>query len=708
MRATYSSGPPTSNLVISKTRVAPLKSRTIPQLELCEAHLLAKLLTSTSQTLDIPLENIYAYTDSTIVLAWLDGSPQRYKIYVANRIVNTINLIPPNAWRHVPTLQNPADCASRGITAQELIHHQLWWHGPLWLQQEPLNFPTQPAASKIKQLQETEAKPQPQQCNLTSTPPADELLETKSNSLLSLIKITCWIKRFTAKSQQKTVPKDLTLSRAEGAAAEEFLLKRSQARTFTAELQQLKARPPKNLSTKSRLLALHPYMDKKNLLRVGGRLNNSSLPEEQKHPLILSSTDIFSKLLLQHYHHQLSHCGPSVLMAHSGNLYHIIGVRRLARSVCSSCIVCRKAAAKAGPQLMGQLPPSRLDPDLAFFHTGIDFAGPYITREGPVRKPTYLKSYLAVFVCFCTKAVHLEVVKDLTTDSFVASLIKFVSRRSLPLNIHTDNGSNLVGAKNELYDLYKFLQDKKNQNLIQSYLFSQKVTWHTIPERAPHFGGLWEAAVKAAKHHLERVVGSQRLTYDELETVVCQAEACMNSRPLGSITSHSPDGLTPLTPGHFLTGRAMRAYPVPKVDFKPTPLQRWVHCQRMGQQFWKRWSQEYLQQLQKAVKWHKKQKNYQVGDIVMLTDGNVYQCQWTMAKVVAVYPGKDGVVRAVDVQVELAIKPTECNSKAEYHTKLTTRTAIYRRPVHKLAMLLAADEVPEKAETSPEDQEEDP
>ena len=304
-----------------------------------------------------------------------------------------------------------------------------------------------------------------------------------------------------------------------------------------------------------------------------------------------------------------------------------------------------------------------------------------------------------------TKAVHLEVVKDLTTDSFVASLIRFVSRRSLPLNIHT---SNLVGAKNELYDLYKFLQDKKNQNLIQSYLFSQKVTWHTIPERAPHFGGLWEAAVKAAKHHLKRVVSSQRLTYDELETVVCQAEACMNSRPLGSITSHSPDGLTPLTPGHFLTGRAMRAYPVPKVDFKPTPLQRWVHCQRMGQQFWKRWSQEYLQQLQKAVKWHKKQKNYQVGDIVMLTDGKVYQCQWTMAKVVAVYPGKDGVVRAVDVQVELAIKPTKCNSKAEYLTKLTTRTAIYRRPVHKLAMLLAADEVPEKAETLPEEPEEDP
>ena len=150
IRATYHSGPPTSNLVISKTRVAPLKSRTIPQLELCGAHLLARLLTSTSKTLDIPLENIHAYTDSTIVLAWLDGSPQRYRIYVANRIVNTINLIPPNTCMHVPTLQNPADCASRGIPASELVHHPLWWHGPLWLQQEPIQFPTQPAASKLR------------------------------------------------------------------------------------------------------------------------------------------------------------------------------------------------------------------------------------------------------------------------------------------------------------------------------------------------------------------------------------------------------------------------------------------------------------------------------------------------------------------------------------------------------------------------------
>ena len=162
--------------------------------------------------------------------------------------------------------------------------------------------------------------------------------------------------------------------------------------------------------------------------------------------------------------------------------------------------------------------------------------------------------------------------------------------------------------------------------------------------------------------------------------------------------SHPIDSLCPLTPGHFLIGRALRAYPVQKISFNPTPLQRWVHCQKMAQQFWKRWSHEYLHQLHKAVKWHRKNKDFQVGDLVMLTDGKVFQCQRTMAKVVAVYSGKDGVVRAVDVQIERAVLPRNCNSNLELAQQVTTQTVTYRRPVHKLAMLLAADEVPESCQ----------
>ena len=347
---------------------------------------------------------------------------------------------------------------------------------------------------------------------------------------------------------------------------------------------------------------------------------------------------------------------------------------------------------------MGQLPPSRLNPDFVFFHTGLDYTGPYFLKEGYIGRPIKIKAYLAVFVCFYTKAVHLEVVKDATTESLIACLSRFCSRRGLPLTLHSDNGSNLIGAKNELAELYAILEEKETQNSIQAYLLHQKVNWDTIPVKAPHFGGLWEAAVKAAKFHLKRVLGQQMYTCDELETVVCQVEACLNSRPLGVMASHPLDGMVPLTPGHFLIGRALKAYPVMKIDFKPTTLQRWVHCQKMVQSFWKRWNQEYLQQLQRAVKWHRKERNFKKGDLVLLTDGSALQCQWTNAKIVEIYPGKDGVVRAVDVQVEHKIIPEKCTSKEEFVKQLTTRTAVYRRPVTKLAMLLSVDEIPESCQ----------
>ena len=142
--------------------------------------------------------------------------------------------------------------------------------------------------------------------------------------------------------------------------------------------------------------------------------------------------------------------------------------------------------------------------------------------------------------------------------------------------------------------------------------------------------------MKSSKYHLKRIVGTQLLTFEELSTICCNVESFLNSRPLGPVTSHDIDGLCPLTPSHFLIGRAARAYPKERMHHQPTTLQRWDICKRASQDFWDRWSREYLQQLQKATKWHKRTRNYAVGDLVMLTDGNEFQCQWTMAKVTKV------------------------------------------------------------------------
>ena len=685
VRAEYADGFPTSALVLAKTRVAPLIERTIPELELCGAHLLAKLLETTSSTLDIPKDQIYAYTDSTIVLAWLDGSPKRYRLYVSNRISKTVRLMPPSVWHHVPTDLNPADCASRGISAAALLEHSLWWHGPPWLLVQPLVVPARPDRSARDQSLEEEHQIRQPQIVGAILPPPDTSLEECANTWQRVVRVVCWVSRFAARARKKASSNSRSLFLSEFNQADLLLKRRSQLRAYSQELYQLTSEPPQPLNNRCSLLALHPEMNHQGLLCVGGRLRNALIEEPAKHPVILSAKDIYTKLLFGHYHKELMHGGPTVILAHSGSMFHVTGARRLAREVCRSCIICRKVAAKLGPQLMGQLPPERLDPDIAFTTTGLDYAGPYFLKEGYIRRPVEIKAWMAVFVCFTCKAVHLELVKDATAASLIACLSRFCCRRGRPSVIWSDNGSTMIGAKNELASLYQTLQNPDTQETISAYLLSQKVEWKLTPVKAPHFGGLWEAAVK---YHIKREVGHSRYTYDELETILCQAEACLNSRPLGVMASQPVDGQVPLTPGHFLIGRAIKAYPTAAVDYNPTLSQRWAHCTKVSQRFWRRWSTEYLQQLQRATKWHRKNRNFAVGDYVLLTDHSTYQCQWIHAMVTAVYPGQDGVVRAVDLRIETISAPDKWKGKQDFLQKLKKRTTICRRPVAQLTLLL--------------------
>ena len=402
----------------------------------------------------------------------------------------------------------------------------------------------QPNKAELSSVQDLEAKP------IVASPAV--WLENRYSSFRTLLHVTAWVKRFAhnflvcVNGHSPILGNQLTVEEVK--SAELFLQRSSQARAFSSELCHLRASPPKSILSTSSLLVLHPYLGQDGLLHVGGRLSKAPLTQTQRHPVIISSKDTFTKLVFKYNHVKLGHCGPTLLMSHAGDLYHVVGARRLARSVCKQCVVCRNAAARVENQLMGQLPAARTTPAPPFSTTGIDYAGPFTIKFSYTRKPVLVKAYLAIFICFCTRAVHLDVVSDLTTEAFLAALKRFISRRGLPQHIHSDNGSNFVGAKHDLIEFYRHLSSRETQNAVHSFLLTQKIAWHTIPERAPHFGGLWEAAVKSAKHHLKRVVGQQTLTFEEFTTIASQVEACLNSRPLGSLTSHSCQG-------HSLTGR---------------------------------------------------------------------------------------------------------------------------------------------------------
>ena len=239
----------------------------------------------------------------------------------------------------------------------------------------------------------------------------------------------------------------------------------------------------------------------------------------------------------------LGHCGPTLLLASVGTRLHVDGARQLARTVCRSCITCRRQSAHSESQMMGQLPSQRVTQHHPFEIIGVDYTRPLTIKKGHTRKPMLIKAYLAIFVYFATKAVHLEVIEDLSTEDFISGLKRFIARRGLPSQIHSDNGRNFIGTKNDLHQMYQFLQSSQTNSSIANYLLTHRIDWICIPERAPHFGGLWEAAVKSTKFHLKRIAGSLRFTLSELHTVTCQIEACLNSRPLAPMNSHSMDGI---------------------------------------------------------------------------------------------------------------------------------------------------------------------
>lgn len=221
-----------------------------------------------------------------------------------------------------------------------------------------------------------------------------------------------------------------------------------------------------------------------------------------------------------------------------------------------------------------------------------------------------------------------------------------MSRRGQCENLHSDNGTNFVGADRILKTYFKTTAKSKN---VHDFLTMREITWHFIPPAAPYFGGLWESAVKSAKKHLVRMSKGVLLTFEETTTLLCQIEAVLNSRPMYP-TSSDPADFNVLTPGHFLIGGPLMLPPEPDVSSVPqNRLKRYKLMQKQMQVFWKRWSVEYLPQLQRRGKWTKQNRNFSIGDLAILRD-DTPPLKWPLVRVTAIHPGADGCVRAVTVR----------------------------------------------------------
>ncbi|XP_054745591.1 uncharacterized protein LOC129249953 [Anastrepha obliqua] len=415
----------------------------------------------------------------------------------------------------------------------------------------------------------------------------------------------------------------------------------------------------------SPIASLSPFLDDFGLIRVGGRLRHSTLSFEARHPCILPRDHPLTFAIITHYHRKYHHAGPQSLLASLRMQFWPIGGRKTTARAIRRCIICCRSKPRLLEHIMADLPKERIQTTRAFMITGVDYCGPFYYKS-EIRNKSPQKCYLSVFICFSTKAIWIELVKDLSTDAFLGALKRFVATRGIPSCIWSDNATNFVGARNELNDLRNLVLNENHRSAVNNYCISNGFDWRFIPPRSPHFGGLWEAAVKTAKQHLYRSVGSSILGFDELRTLVCQITAIINSRPLVPL-SENPEDLDVLTPGHFLIGGPPTAFPEPNLtSLNYNRLNQWQRVSYIQQIFWKRWSQEYLTILQQRVKWRTPQPSIQVNDIVCIKEENTAPLKWPLARVVELITGTDDVARVA---------------------VLRTPTGITRRAINKLCVL---------------------
>ncbi|KAK0136704.1 hypothetical protein N1851_027112 [Merluccius polli] len=630
VRAEEPAGDVHVSFVLARSRVAPKKQQSIPRLELCAALNGAQLGRFLLDELQLPLRSVTMWSDSTTVLTWLKSSSCRYKVFVGTRVAEILESTEARCWRYVDTKRNPADVITRGATLQDLAEHHLYHAGPDFLLEQESEWPATPALAEERE--DTELR-KTLFCGATQvtdpeTPPGGEceMLEELQKKMFCL---------------KAGLPPETTLSAEDYIAAELLVLQSAQQDAFSRELECLEKGKP--IPSDSRLCNLAPELDG-DLIRVGGRLRRASdIDVDTKHPIVLPAKHRVTRLVIKHHDNKVQHAGGERVFAEVRRRYWILHGREAVRRYQRSCMECQRWRATPPQPMMSDLPEDRLRLRQAPFHsTGVDCFGPLTVRNRRASE----KRWGIIYTCLTTRAMHLEVLHHLTTDSFLMSFKRFASRRGTPKTLRSDRGTNFVGGEAELRESYASMTEEARDRLAE-----KQVKFEFNPPNAPHFGGAWEREIRSVKNILRTVLGQQVPTDEVLETVLVEIEGILNSRPLGYTSSDVAD-LDPITPSFLLMGR--RDSSLPQVVYDPAELtgrRLWRHSQVLADQFWKQFILHYLPTLQVRQKWTKERDNLSEGAVVLVIDQSLPRAAWQTGRVTKVLPGRDGRVRTAIVDV---------------------------------------------------------
>jgi hypothetical protein len=311
----------------------------------------------------------------------------------------------------------------------------------------------------------------------------------------------------------------------------------------------------------------------------------------------------------------------------------IIGGRRAIKKVLTKCVTCRRFSSKCPDTVPATLPVDRVKDCKAFQVVGVDLAGPLFLKNRS-------KAWVVLYTCAVYRCVHLELVSSLSTEAFLWSFQRFITRRGRPDTVFSDNGTNFVGAAN----LFKTVDWKR----VEAEAKVRRIEWKFNPPSAPWWGGWWERLIRVMKDLLKRILGSVRVNFEELTTILCEVEAVMNGRPLTFITEDQDD-LVPLTPSMFL--QDVTEYETPGFDCPGgDELRKRIRFRnKLKLELRARFRREYLSLLVQRGK-DPKSPPIQVGDVVLVGADNKRRLEWPLARVVELLPGTGGHVRAANVK----------------------------------------------------------
>ena len=644
---TYLSHKDQSSFTMAKARVAPLKQHTLPRLELMAACIGARLCKFVSTSLSHLNLKIVMWSDSQITLHWL-ASQKKLQPFVANRVHEIHELLPNVPWQYCPTQYNPADLVTRGISYDCLIDSSLWKHGPPWLLDDS-QWPKWEHLDTLHLLTTVDASddlPNRKEVSLLHRGIGQIIDIQRYSKLSKLLRVSSYVLRFINNCKRHTASRYTNqLQPAEINQATQCWIRYTQQTTFPNEYAALQF----NVSKTHRLpliRQLRLFLNDQQIICCGGRIHNAMIEKEAKFPYLLPKKHSLTSLIVYYVHKAHLHAGVNATVTAMRQSYWIPSVRQIVKSLLRKCVTCRRIVGRAYSRPdQPPLPSIRTKDARPFQVTGVDFTGAL-----HVKNPGNNKVYVCLFTCGVTRAVHLETVSDLSVETFLQALRRFVARRSLPQVMISDNASTYEAAANELEKLI-------NSDKMSEALCKMGIQWKFIPKRAPWYGGFWERLIGLTKTVLRKVLGKAFVTLPVLQTLIVEVEAVLNDRPLTYVSTDLND-LEPLTPSHLLYGRRITSLPHRITDDEvndPThgvpPVREVARRQsELLRHFQRRWKREYLTSLRENHRTVGRDgQEVKVGDIVIIHD-DTPRINWKLAVIEKLITGLDGVTRAAEIR----------------------------------------------------------